>query len=287
MITLEQFSFTYAGGGPPALQEIDLHIAPGEFVAVLGANGAGKTSLCRALAGFIPHFYHGTQHGSLILNGAEARTLALGEITRQVGFVFQNPLNQLSRARFTVYEEVAYGLENLGVAPAEMPARIEHALAQTGLSALAERPPGQLSGGQQQRLALASILVMQPAWLVLDEPTTLLDPTGRAEMLEVLTELHRSGTTILIATHDLEHVLPCAGRVVLLAQGRVVCDGPPARVLAGPELQGRGIAPPRLLRAARALQSAGRWPAGVALPFSPDEAEEGFRQALKLRGDHA
>jgi energy-coupling factor transporter ATP-binding protein EcfA2 len=287
MITLQQFGFTYAGDHQPALQELNLNFAPGEFTVIAGANGAGKTSLCRALTGFIPHFYTGRQHGSLTLNGVESAQLPLGEMTRQVGFVFQNPVNQLSGARFTVYEEVAFGLENLGMAPVEMPARIERALAQTGLHALAGRSPYQLSGGQQQRLALASILVMQPAWLVLDEPTTLLDPAGRAEVLEVLTDLHRSGTSILIATHDFEHVLPRAGRLILLEGGRVVADGTPLDVLTAPGSQLTGPALPRLLRAAQALQQAGRWPADAPLPLTAAQAEAGFGRVLKDRGRHA
>jgi energy-coupling factor transporter ATP-binding protein EcfA2 len=171
-----------------------------------------------------------------------------------VGIVFDNPEFQLSQP--TVADEVAFGLENLGVEPAEMPARIAEALALVGLQGLEERSPFALSGGQQQRLALASVLVMRPTVLFLDEPTSNLDPVGKADVLAIAGRLHADGITIIVADHEVEGLAERADRLVVLESGRVVLDGPPASVLSRvDDLAMRGLRVPQVTAFAHALRS--------------------------------
>src|SRR5690606_7938495 len=153
---------------------------------------AGKSSLCLALAGFIPHHYRGEIEGDVLLNGQSMRATPLGEWVTQVGMVFQNPFNQITGARLTVFEEVAFGLENLGVPRDEMIRRVRAVLERLKIAHLAERSPYALSGGQQQRVAIASILVLEPKVLVLDEPTAQLDPAGDREVMDLLAHLAES-----------------------------------------------------------------------------------------------
>lgn len=278
MIDVVDLTFTYSGTGQPALQSIDLHIAEGELCAVVGPNAAGKSTLCYALTGFVPHFYQGELRGSASIAGREVRLTPLGELAGEVGLVFQNPFSQISGARYTVREEIAFGLENLGVPRPEMEARLAQALTLMGLDGLEERSPFALSGGQQQRLALASMIVMQPRVLVLDEPTSQLDPAGTKEVfaaLRALTEKRR--TTILLVEHKLEWVATFADRVVVLAGGRVVADGPPRQILTDPQLETQGVGRTRYTRAADAARQRGLVSTSQPLPATLEQAAEYFR----------
>jgi energy-coupling factor transport system ATP-binding protein len=160
MIDLENVAYAYPQATEPALRGITLHVPDGQFLAVVGGNRAGKSTLSYVLSGFIPHHFKGTYRGKIEVAGMDLTQASLGEIAGVVGLVFSNPFNQISGARFTVEEEVAFGLENMGVPSSEMPGRVAKALEMTGLSEMARRSPYALSGGQQQRLALASMLVM-------------------------------------------------------------------------------------------------------------------------------
>src|SRR5690606_15306128 len=155
---LKKFSYWYPATEQPALDRITLDIPEGQFLGIVGANGAGKSTLCYALSGFVPHFYNGESEGELSFDSTPMADLNLGVLAGQVGLVFQNPFNQISGARFTVREEIAFGLENLGLPRAKMHARIDEALELVNIQELAERSPFSVSGGQQQRIAIASIL---------------------------------------------------------------------------------------------------------------------------------
>jgi energy-coupling factor transporter ATP-binding protein EcfA2 len=278
MIEVEDFSFSYAGNPKPALTAIDLLIPPGQVCAIVGANGAGKSTLCFALSGFIPHFYRGTLSGSVRVNGSSLSDIPLSDCAGEVGLVFQNPFNQITGARFTVLEEVAFGLENLGVGRDEILARSQEALAATGLAELADRSPFALSGGQQQRLAIASMLAMRPRVLVLDEPTSQLDPAGTEALFERLDILSSSSdTTIVIAEQKLELVAAFAHRVVVLSGGRVLADGKPREVLTSPALEAHGLRATRYTQVARRLRSAGLARSTLPLPMTLPQAVEFLR----------
>lgn len=280
IIEIENLTYRYPHTHQPALRDLSLQVEAGEFVAVIGANGAGKSTLCYTLTGFVPHFFQGELTGRVKVAGLETKDHHLEDIVLVSGLVFQNPFNQISGAKFTVYDEIAFGLENLGVPREEMPPRIERAMALTGITDMAERSPYALSGGQQQRVALASMLVMEPQVLVLDEPTSQLDPLGSREVFAVIRELSRAGMTVVMAEHKLEWVAAFADRVLLLADGQLVLSGPPAEVLTSPLLESYHIGQTRYTGVARRLEAEGGWPAGQPLPVTLEEAETSFNAAL-------
>src|SRR6266496_4125062 len=186
IVTLDNVTYKYPLTDSPALKETSLQVNEGEFVAVIGPNGAGKSTLCYALAGFVPHFFKGELTGTVNVDGKDLHKSTLNEWVLNVGLAFQNPFNQISGAKYTVFEELAFGLENIGVPREEMGSRVEDAMKLTGISDLADRSPYSLSGGQQQRVALTSILVMQPKVLVLDEQTSQIHTIGTREVFGVI-----------------------------------------------------------------------------------------------------
>jgi energy-coupling factor transport system ATP-binding protein len=273
MIEISGLTFTYAGASSPALRQVDLSVERGQLCAIVGANGAGKTTLCYALTGFVPHFYRGSLTGSIRLAGREVTKSPPADLVGEVGLVFQNPFNQITGARFTVREEIAFGLENLGVPRQEMVERLEEALDITGLTEVAERSPFALSGGQQQRLAIASVIAMRPRLLVLDEPTSQLDPAGTRDVFAALRAMTARGeTTIVLTELKLALVAAFADRVVALAEGCVVADGEPRQILASETMQTYGIGETRYTQAARRALQSGLAPADRPLPVTLDQA---------------
>lgn len=278
MIEVRGLSFTYAGTPGPALEGIDLDIPARQFCAVVGANGAGKSTLCYALSGFIPHFFRGSLSGRVLVGGRSVPETPLGELAGEIGLVFANPFNQITGARFSVLEEVAFGLENLGVPREEMVRRCQQALEATGLGELGERSPFALSGGQQQRLAIAAMLAMRPRVLILDEPTSQLDPAGTEALFARLNGLASSGEmTIILTEHKLEWVAAYAHRVLVLAGGRLVADGPPREVFSSASLEEHGVLPTRYTQAARGARQASLAPADGQLPVTLEQAVEYLR----------
>ena len=280
-IEVSGLTYTYPGAPAPALQGVTFQVEPGQLLGVVGANGAGKSSLCLALAGLIPALFHGQMQGTVKVCGLDTRLCTPGQLAGKIGLVLQNPANQLSGMRYTVYEEAAFGLENLGIPRSEMPARIERALQQVGLAALSERSPDSLSGGEQQRLALASVLVMDPAVLILDEPTAMLDPQGSQAVFKIIKETADSGTTVIIVEHHLEWIARYADRVIALGGGAVIQDGRPEEVFTSPLLLQAGIGWLRYTATALQGRAQGLWPAHTRLPVTLDEAAAGFRKAAR------
>ena len=280
LIELREVTYTYPNTAAPALQDVTLHVEEGEFVAIIGANGAGKSTLGYVVTGFVPHFFQGDLQGEITVAGLDTRTHGLEDLMLVAGLVFQNPANQISGARFTVFEEIAFGLENLGVPRDEMRRRISQVMDLMGIADLADRSPYALSGGQQQRVALASILVMAPKVLVLDEPTSQLDPIGSREVFAAIHSLSRQGMTVLMAEHKLEWVAAFADRVLLLADGRILLDGPPDQVLVRPELITHAVGQTAYTAAAQQSAKRGLWPASQPLPITLDQAADGFASVM-------
>ena len=277
IIELRGVTYRYPVSEAPALREVDLQVPRGQFLAVMGPNGAGKSTLCYAIAGFAPHFFKGQMSGTVQVAGLDSNTATLNDWVLRTGLVFQNPFNQISGAKYTVYEEVAFGLENLGVPREEMTQRVQRALTLTGIRELGDRSPYSLSGGQQQRVALASILVMEPQVLVLDEPTSQLDPAGSREVFGVIREMAGRGMTVVMAEHKVEWIAQFADRVIALDQGRILLDGAPGDVLTSPLLEERGFGISRYSSAARKAAALGLWPEDRPLPVTLEQAVEGFR----------
>ncbi|MCH0539028.1 ATP-binding cassette domain-containing protein [Streptomyces sp. MUM 203J] len=232
MIRFENVSVTYADAGAPALEHVDLTVPEGELVLLVGPSGVGKSTLLGAVSGLVPHFTGGTLRGRVTVDGRDTRTHRPRELADVVGTVGQDPLAHF--VTDVVEDELAYGMESLGLPPDVMRRRVEETLDLLGLAELRDRPIATLSGGQRQRVAIGSVLAAHPKVLVLDEPTSALDPGAAEEVLAVLQRLvHDLGTTVLMAEHRLERVVQYADRVALLgARGAPLAVGPPAEVMA-------------------------------------------------------
>ncbi|NOY99494.1 MAG: ABC transporter ATP-binding protein [Chloroflexi bacterium] len=281
IVNLQDVTYKYPLTEEPAIRNIHLQVEEGEFVAIVGPNGAGKSTLCYTLSGFIPHFFKGELNGTVEIAGVETQKSSLDEWVLNVGLAFQNPFNQISGSKFTVYEEIAFGLENIGVPRGEMKARVEAAMAMTAISDLADRSPYSLSGGQQQRVALTSILVMEPKVLVLDEPTSQMDPIGTREVFQVIKEMSARGMTVILVEHKIEWIAEFADRVIALHNGEILLEGTPGEVLTSPLLPERGFGISRYTSVARTASGQGLWPGDRRLPITLQEAVDGFARDRK------
>jgi energy-coupling factor transporter ATP-binding protein EcfA2 len=275
IVNLQNVTYKYPLTDTYALQDINLQVNNGEFLAVIGPNGAGKSTLCYTLAGFVPHFFKGEITGTVEVAGKDSGESNLSEWVLNVGLAFQNPFNQITGAKYTVFDEIAFGLENIGVPRDEMKQRVEDALKLTGISDLADRSPYSLSGGQQQRVALTSILVMQPKVLVLDEPTSQMDPIGTREVFGVIRTMAEKGMTVIMVEHKVEWIANFADRVIALHEGRIILDGNPREVLTSDILPDKGFGISRYTSAARKAKAKGLWQ-DKELPVTLEEAVEGF-----------
>ncbi len=242
---IQDLTFTYPDG-VQALKGIRLQVSKGEIIAVMGANGVGKTTLCRHLTGIIPHIVQGTTQGKVIVAGMDVYEHPVHELAQKISFVTQDPEGQLVNP--DVLMEVAFGPENLGLPREEIMRRAKWALQAVGLEGYESRSPMELSGGQKQRLALAAGLSMQPELLVLDEPTSQLDPIGTTEVFEVLVDLKkRYNITTILTTHASEDVPSFADRAVVLSKGSIVAEGTPREVFAQVDLLEKvGVQVPQL-----------------------------------------
>ncbi|MDT8903098.1 energy-coupling factor ABC transporter ATP-binding protein [Anaeroselena agilis] len=228
-MVFENFSYAY-DGAEKALDGVSLTVARGSFTAVAGPSGAGKTTLCLAACGVVPHYFGGSMAGGVKVAGLDTAGSSMGELSAHVGTVLEDYESQL--VTMTVAEEVAFALENRGVEHGMIARRIGEVLAQVGLAGMEDREVGSLSGGQKQRLAIASVLATRPGILVLDEPASALDPEGAEDLYALLALLNREyGMTVLVVEHDLARVLAYADNIVVLASGRVACEGRPEEVL--------------------------------------------------------
>jgi energy-coupling factor transporter ATP-binding protein EcfA2 len=228
-ISTRNLSFTYAGAEKPSMESLNIEIEKGEFVVLTGPSGCGKTTLCRCLNGLIPNFYSGEFKGELQVDGINVKDKTTAELASHVGFVFQNPENQLFS--LSVERDVGFGLENLGIPRDEAIRRVDWAMTVTGITELRGKAPYELSGGQQQRAAIAGVLAMRPGIIVLDEPTSFLDPKSAAEIIDVIAKLSRElNLTTLLVEHRLDIVARYANRVIVMDRGKVELDGPPAEV---------------------------------------------------------
>ncbi|MFF7092959.1 ABC transporter ATP-binding protein [Streptomyces rubradiris] len=232
MIRFEDVSVTYEGAAGPTVSGVDFEVPEGELVLLAGPSGVGKSTVLGAVSGLVPHFTGGTLRGRVTVAGRDTRTHQPRELADVVGTVGQDPLAHF--VTDTVEDELAYGMESLGLAPAVMRRRVEETLDLLGLAALRDRPIATLSGGQRQRVAIGSVLTPHPQVLVLDEPTSALDPAAAEEVLAVLQRLvHDLGTTILMAEHRLERVIQYADRMVLLpSPGATPLTGTPSEIMA-------------------------------------------------------
>ncbi len=271
---IENLTYFYPDAEKAALQNVTLEIAEGELLLLIGGSGSGKSSLARALAGLIPDFYGGRIGGKIYFQGRDMRMMDRRKLARQVGMVFQDPEKQIVQTQ--VEAEIAFGLENLGLANEEMARRVAEVICFMGLERISRDFTANLSGGQKQKLALAAVLAMQPHVLVLDEPTSQLDPVAAEEILNLVKRLNEEmGFTVIIVEQRLERCYHLADRVLLMDQGKVVCDGSP-RAVAGQTIQG----------CAPFLPPVARFFAGLQAPKAPLTVKEGrklLRSCLNVK----
>jgi len=273
LVEIEDLTFSYASQQHgPALRNLSCAIEQGSFVGITGLAEAGKTTFCRLIAGYIPHFFHGEFSGKVNVAGTDTRESTIGELAERVGFVFENPFDQLTGASLTVLEEAAFALENMGLVREEIRLRAEKSLSRVGMEDLKDRHPQQLSGGQSQRLALASILAVQPEVFILDEPTSQLDPLGVEEVFDVITDMHGRGNTLIVVSQDLDHLAIRADRLMVIDKGEIKWDGEPREVLLEAAEARYPILIPDVLEISRKLKAAGRIPTASPVPLTVEQA---------------
>ena len=252
IISFNNVHFTYPGDDDETLRGIDLEIEEGTFVAVLGHNGSGKSTLAKHMnAILVP------EEGKVTVAGLDtADENGIIDLRRNIGMVFQNPDNQI--VANVVEDDVAFAPENLGVAPEEIRKRVDDALRQVGMYELRKHAPHLLSGGQKQRVAIAGVIAMQPKIIVLDEPTAMLDPQGRAEVVSTVSKLCREkGMTVILITHHMDECVD-ADRLIVMSNGRIVADGSPEKVFSMVELMEKeGLTVPETTRVLYELRGQG------------------------------
>ena len=278
VIETRDLTYNYPGAKKPSIKDVSITIESGEFVILTGPSGCGKTTLCRCFNGLIPHFYGGKLEGEVVVAGCKVADHSIYELARHVGLVFQNPENQLFA--LSVEKDVAFGLENLAVPRDDMKKRVDWALQMTGIEELSERPPHELSGGQQQRVAIACVLAMQPEIMILDEPTSFLDPVGAQKIFEVINELNRKlGITIILVEHRLDLASKYANHVIVMDEGTVVLDGEPRGVFNSEKARLTGVGVPKATRLYQILGENGIRLGRV--PVTSEEAASLLREVLK------
>lgn len=268
IVCSENLAFAYSGVRRPAIKNINLQIEKGEYVVVTGPTGCGKTTLCRCFNGLIPHFHQGRMTGRVTINGIDTLERKVSDLSQTVGLVFQDPENQL--VALNVERELAFAPENLGLPVEEVKARVEEAVELVGLERLRSKAPYELSGGEQQRVAIASVLTLRPSLLVIDEPTSNLDPVGAKRVLSLLGDINKNRKiTIILIEHRLDLVASYANRILIMNRGEIVVEGEPRVVLSNDYVEELGVGIPKILKLFKNLQIESR---ERGLPLTPEEA---------------
>lgn len=252
-VIVENLKYRYPAMKQLALDEISFEVEEGEKIGVIGRNSSGKSTLCQALVGLTPHFYKGTYGGRVIVDGLEIKHATVSEAALKVGIVFQNPFTQVTGAKLTVYEEVAFGLENMGLSRAEMIEKVDRALHLLNIYPFRNQNPFSLSGGQMQRMAIAGIIAMRPSIIVLDEPTSQLDPQGTEEVFSAMDELSAEGMTVVIVEHKMEKVAQYCDKILVMKDGKRAAFDTPAKVFSRDDLSELGVCAPVYTNICKAL----------------------------------
>ncbi len=280
IIEVSSLNYRYVGQRDYVLRDISFTVNEGEFVLIVGPSGCGKSTLCRCLNGLIPHFYEGDLEGDVWVAGHSVRETPTHVLSQHVGMVFQNPQNQLFS--LSVESDVAFALENLSLPREEIRRRVDEVLSLLGITELRDRSPFELSGGQQQKVAIASVLAMRPRIIIMDEPTSFLDPISSLNLIETIDRIRKSlGLTVLLVEHRIELAAPRANRIIVMNDGQIVYDGNPAEFFERYDAHSYGVYVPKVVRLAREVNK------HVRLfnkpPLSPEEFEERVRMFASHR----
>ena len=278
VIECKNVTYSYPLTTKPAISNLNLSLEKGKFYGVIGENGSGKTTLCALLRGFAPSFYQGEIEGEVLYEGKPLAEYG-GEISTKIGYVFQNPFTQISGVKDTVFEEVAYGLENFGVPVEEIVERVERVMKLTNIEHLAMKSPYELSGGQMQRVALASVIVLEPDVLVIDEPTSQLDPQGTESVFEIIKQMKAKGITIVLVEHKIDLIAEYADEVIVFKDSEVIAKGDKEAILSDITLMDKGVLIPQVAILGNILKQKG-FPISK-IPVTEKQAVEVFSAALK------
>lgn len=280
-IELKNVFYKYPVGEENVLKDVSLSLEKGKVYALIGANGSGKTTICNLLRGFIPHFYKGELEGDVLIEGKDIRDWDMGDLASRMGYIFQNPFTQISGTKDTVFEEIAFGLENLGVEVPVIRKKVEEIIRLFGLEDLQEKNPTQLSGGQRQRVSLASIMVMDPEILIIDEPTSQLDPQATEEVFKIINIMKQKGKTIVLVEHKMELIAEYTDFAILLEDGQVVMHDRTKKVLSDLKAMEHGISLPQYALLGHEMNSRAKLP---DIPVTEEEAIRVFQQWFSIRG---
>ncbi len=265
LIQIRNLSFRYFGSDREVLSGINLEIRPGEIVLIAGHSGSGKSTLLRAVNGLIPHQHSGNYSGEVIVDSLTVENTSMSSLALKVGYIFQNPENQIFM--FSVERDIAFGLENLGLPRKEIRQRVDWAMHLLQIESLALKAPHELSDGQKQRVAIAGVLAMKPKILILDEPTSLLDPFTAESLVRLIENLRETlGITVLIVEHRLDLVAKICDRIVVLDEGKLAFQGSPRQVLSATDVSQYGVTEPTVVKLAKRLSLQ-----GAKLPLDAEE----------------
>lgn len=281
VIEFRQVTYQYPLSKEPAIKNLSFEIEKGKFYGVIGANGSGKTTLCALIRGFAPSFYKGKLDGQVLIDGKETMEYGTGELSLKIGYVFQNPFNQISGVKDTVFEEVAYGLENFGVPVEEIERRVVAIMEKTDILHLAEKNPFDLSGGQQQRVALAAILVLEPDILVIDEPTSQLDPEGTESVFKIIRGMKEEKKTVILVEHKVDLLAEYADEILVLKDGEMIRKGDKQDVLADISLLDEGVMLPQMAILGNMLKQRGMNLSQI--PITQKQAQEIFSEMMEQK----
>lgn len=246
IIELKNVTYCYPTSDTNSITDVNINIEKGKLYTIIGENGSGKTTLCNIIRGFIPNFYKGNLAGEVIIKGKNINEYNYVDLALEMGFVFQNPFTQISGARNTVYEELAYGLENIGIDSDEIHKRVKEIMEITKIKEFSDRSPYQLSGGQQQRVALASILVMDQDILIIDEPTSQLDPQSTDDIFEIIKLMKEKGKTIILVEHKIDQIAEYSDYIYVLKDGSIAAEGTPEDIFRGSDCLKYGASIPKV-----------------------------------------
>ena len=267
-IELRNVSYKYPFTRGFALKDVTYTFESGKFYGIMGENGGGKTTLCNVIRGLVPHFYKGKLKGDVIVDGTDIRDWDLDELSVQIGYVFENPFTQISGIKETVFEEVAMGLENLGVPKEEVIEKVSNVCKLLKIDDLIQNNPNELSGGQRQRVAFASIIVMETEMLVIDEPTSQLDPEGTADVFEIIKTLKESDKTLILVEHKIDLIAEYCDEIIVMKGGSIVFSGPTREVLTNAQIMDHGAMMPQSAIFGHEMQKVGKPLANIPITLS-------------------
>lgn len=286
VVRMSNLSYKYPSADEYCLKNISFSVMEGEVCAIAGPNGCGKTTICNIIRGLIPSFHGGEIEGTVEIFGKNIKEVSEEEKAKRIGFVFQNPFTQNSGIKETVFEEIAFGLENIGVDREKIITKVMNIITLLGIEDFMFKHPLELSGGQRQRVALASIIVQDPDIIVIDEPTSQLDPKGTEEVFEIIKYLNLQKKTIVLVEHKMDLIAEYADHVVYLDEGSVLLDGSPDEVLSNEILYEKNLDMPQVANLGFQARSKGLFVEEI--PTTVDKALKTFiksKEKAKDRGD--